>query len=46
MSISDGDQVKVRLVLAQTDINEATEQIRIKCLTEVLLNQATPVRPA
>lgn len=46
INISVGYQEKVRLVLAQTDMSEATEQIRMKCLTEVLLNQATPVVPA
>lgn len=40
MSINGGYQAKVRLVLAQTDMSEAPEHIRKKCLTEVLLYQA------
>lgn len=42
MSRRVGHHENVLLVLAQTDKREATEQIRIKCLTDVLLNQARP----
>jgi len=44
--MSVGCQEKVLEVFAHTDNKEATEQSRMKCLTDVLLNQATPVPEA